>query len=169
MSRSQRTPELSWIAGRSPARWTTSPGSVPPRAPGDGRAASPLGEVPSNSSSSTVTPNSDARAYSVRTDGRIFPVSICEIELGERSSRRASSRRPTPRPTRMARRRGPRSDGASAFWLLAGLGFIESGSIVRRFPRCAAPDLAVDDGADDDQQALEDVLPLLVEPEEHRR
>ncbi|MBW8879249.1 MAG: amino acid adenylation domain-containing protein, partial [Acidobacteria bacterium] len=126
MSRSQRTPELSWIAGRSPARWTTSPGSVPPRAPGDGRAASPLGEVPSNSSSSTVTPNSAARAYSVRTDGRIFPVSICEIELGDRSSRRASSRNPTPRRRRIARSRGPSSDAASG--MLAAVAFPFTGA-----------------------------------------
>src|SRR5690348_4716460 len=33
----------------------------------------------------------------------------------------------------------------------------------------APPDLAVDDRSRDDQQALEDVLPLLVEAEEHRR
>src|SRR5690348_9288844 len=33
----------------------------------------------------------------------------------------------------------------------------------------ATPDLAVNDRAGDDQQTLEDVLPLLVEPEKHRR
>ncbi len=46
----------------------------------------------------------------MRTEGCIFPVSICEIELGERSSRRASSRRLRPRLRRIARRRGPSPD-----------------------------------------------------------
>ncbi len=77
MSRSHLTPELSAIAGRSTARWTASPGSGAARVESgtDGSPRSARGDS-LKSTSSTVTPNSDAKAYSVRTDGRIFPVSI---------------------------------------------------------------------------------------------
>src|SRR4051812_33114756 len=56
ISRSQRTPELSWMAGRSAARWMARPGSVR-----TGDASSwPAGSL--KSTSSTVTPYSEASA-----------------------------------------------------------------------------------------------------------
>ena len=51
-------------------------------------------------SSSSDIPSSLTIEYSVLTDGRDLPVSICEIALGETPSRRASSRRLSPRCSR---------------------------------------------------------------------
>src|SRR5205814_7097258 len=92
--------------------------------------------------------------------------------LGGRSSLRASSRRPMPLRSRTARIRVPSSDGASR--RLAGTW---SSSIASPAPclglpvraRRTAPHLAVDDRSGDDQESLEDVLPLLVEAEERGR
>ena len=66
-----------------------------------------------NSSSSDI-PSSLTIEYSVLTDGRDFPVSICEIALGETPSRRASSRRLRPRCSRCARSLGPTSSSTAA-------------------------------------------------------
>ena len=126
ISRSHVTPELRVIVGRPIARCTASPG---PAADGensdtDGDASSATGAAWSKSTSSTVTPNSDTNAYNVRTEGCILPVSICEIELGERSSLRASSRRLSPRRRRIARSRGPSADDASEPLSDEGLPFI---------------------------------------------
>ena len=73
-----------------------------------------------------MTPNSDTNAYSVRTEGCILPVSICEIELGESSSLRASSRRLSPRRSRIARSRGPSTDGACEVFVADGLRVIRT-------------------------------------------
>src|SRR4051794_13084781 len=169
--RCQVTPEFREISGRSAARCTASPGS-------GGAAAVDgcwcVGVPGSNSTSSTVTPNSEASAYRVRTDGPILPVSICEIELGARSRRRASSRTPIPLRMRRARSRRPSSLGDSAplvaDWC-ASIASCPGWSNLWLSGRalCAAPDLAVDDRSRDDQEALEDVLPLLVEAEEGGR
>ena len=51
----------------------------------------------------------DTIAYSVRTDGWILPVSICETRLGETSRRRASSRRLMPLAKRRSRSCAPTS------------------------------------------------------------
>ena len=74
--------------------------AAPPRRPLAGRAVGFLGDsgvaaspsMPLNSSSSEI-PSSVTIAYSVLTERRDFPVSNCEIALGEIPSRRASSRR----------------------------------------------------------------------------
>ena len=87
-------------------RASPGPGTVGDLSAGDGGPGS-------KRTSSTVTPNSTTKAYNVRTEGRILPVSICEIELGERSSLRASSRRLIPRSRRISRSRGPSPDDAS--------------------------------------------------------
>jgi hypothetical protein len=57
-----------------------------------------------NSSSSDMS-SSETIAYSVPTDGRERPVSICDSALGEISRRRASSRRLTPWRSRSERSR----------------------------------------------------------------
>src|SRR5438045_3942625 len=174
VSRSHVTPELSVIAARSSARCTVRPGSateVGEPAPDAGAACADGGDW-SKSNSSVVTPNSDASAYSVLTEGRILPVSIWEIRLGESSSRRASSRRPMPLRSRTARIRVPSSDGASRRLAGTWSSSIASPAACLRLPvraRCTAPHLAVDDRSSDDQEALEDVLPLLIEAEERRR
>ena len=96
---------------RPSARWTGSPGASAAAEASRIAAGSPFGgSAWSKSTASTVTPNSDTSAYSVRTDGCSLPVSICEIVLGESSSLRASSRRPRPRLRRIARSRGPSTD-----------------------------------------------------------
>src|SRR5262249_41922147 len=108
-------------------------------------------------------------AYSVLTDGRIFPVSICEIELGERSSRLASSRSPMAWRRRIARSRGPSSDALSeppepAALALSGRSVLNGWELCpSRDPSSSPSNLAVDQRRGDDQEALEDVLPLLVE------
>src|SRR5439155_416858 len=167
VSRSHVTPELSVIAARSSARCTVRPGSateVDESAPDAGAACADGGDW-SKSNSSVVTPNSDASAYSVLTEGRILPVSIWEIRLGESSSRRASSRRPMPLRSRTARIRVPSSDGASR--TVAGTWFssIAPATCLRLTWRAdrTAPHLAVDYRSGHDQEAPEDVLPLLVE------
>ena len=67
--------------------------------PRSGGAAGGAGFGAPKSSSSDI-PSSLTIEYSVLTDGRDLPVSICEIALGETPSRRASSRRLSPRCSR---------------------------------------------------------------------
>ena len=57
--------------------------------------------------SSMEMPSTDVIAYSVLTDGRLFPVSICEIMLAETPTSRARLRRLIPRRIRSARSRTP--------------------------------------------------------------
>src|SRR6478672_5489755 len=193
------TPDSSLIAFVLSARWSASPqpaAPAPSTDPGVSLARSTALACSRSSTSSIVTCSSDAKAYSVRTEGWFFPVSIFEIELGETSSRRASSRSPTPRRKRMARSLGPRAGAASDRFLgvrsarvdepgasrrmalgrttrsgrgCAGAGLTSTPRLRAALHVGAAAHQAVDEGRGDHEQALEDVLPLLVEAEERRR
>src|SRR4051794_31857331 len=77
-----------------------------------------------------------------------------------------ASRRRVQRGSRVDEGRGPTGRRSSDRWRAVSVSSNASG--LDHVASRASPDLAVDDRADDDEQALEDVLPLLVEPEEHR-
>ena len=96
--------------GRSPlGALHREPGPGHRRGPSRTADADPSGSGSwSNSTSSMVTPNSATNAYSVRTEGCILPVSICEIELGESSSRARELAQAEPAPE--SDRAQPRSE-----------------------------------------------------------
>ena len=81
-----------------------------------------------NSSSSDMS-SSETIAYSVPTDGRERPVSICDSALGEISRRRASSRRLTPWRSRSERRRRPTPSWKSAVRSRRRLAPVDSAAI----------------------------------------
>ena len=95
-----------------------------------------------------MTPNSEASAYSVLTDGRIFPVSICEIELG----REIKPSRELAQPDRLAEAngaeprtklgRGVRAAGAGGLALVVTVG----GQRMRAMPVQGAVSLRVEPG-----------------------
>src|SRR5690242_14170117 len=58
-------------------------------------------------SSSTDTPSSWAKEYSVATDGWDLPFSICDTKDGDTPSSRAAARRDSPALVRASRSRGP--------------------------------------------------------------
>src|SRR5690349_2383289 len=91
------------------------------------------------------------------------------MELGDNSSRRASSRRPMPRASRIARRRGPSAAGTSPAFSTGSFSSIQPRLQATRCSDSTSTDLAVDQRTGDDQQPLEDVLPFLIEAQKHSR
>src|SRR4051812_40637895 len=91
------------------------------------------------------------------------------MELGDSSRRRASSRRPIPRASRIARRRDPSAAGTSPAFSTGSF----SSTKTRLESTCClvspTTNLAVDQRPGHDQEALEDVLPFLIQAQEHGR
>lgn len=56
---------------------------------------------------SAEIPSTRHIAYSIDTDGRFIPLSICDMRLGEQETSRASPRTPSPRRTRASLILGP--------------------------------------------------------------
>ena len=178
------------MAGRPTARCTASPGPAAAADDSDTErdALSAAGADGSKSTSSTVTPNSDDERVQ-RAHGGLH---LARLDLRDRARRQVESscKLAQADPAAETNRAKPRAELRRGVRVLCGrlvashhANDVRNGIIVMSVdrihdfvcldelrltgrPQPGSTYLAVDDGGGDDQEALEDVLPLLIEAEE---